>query len=85
MININLLDLGSRVRFEVIDHGCGMSEEDLPFIWERYYKTKNHKRAVVSTGLGLSIVKSILEMHNATFGAKSSTGNGSLFWFEIKK
>lgn len=85
LIIVNLIDLGSRVRFEVKDNGCGIPEEELAFIWDRYYKSKTHKRSLVSTGLGLSIVKSILEIHSATYGVQSSIGTGSLFWFELKK
>ena len=74
-----------RVRIEVTDTGEGISEEYLPYIWERYYKVdKTHKRATVGTGLGLSIVKTILEAHGAHYGVKSSLGEGSTFWFEIK-
>jgi len=85
LITVNLTDLGGRIRFEVKDNGCGIPEEELSFIWDRYYKSKNHKRSVVGTGLGLSIVKNILEMHSARYGVQSSVGLGSLFWFEMKK
>lgn len=77
---------GGLVRFEVEDHGEGISAENLPYIWDRYYKvserTKTHKRAKMGSGIGLSIVKSVLEQHNFAFGAQSSEGIGSTFWFE---
>ncbi|GHV36969.1 two-component sensor histidine kinase [Clostridia bacterium] len=82
---ITLSDLGGRVRFEVADHGEGIPEEELPFIWDRYYKSKEHKRAAVGTGLGLSIAKEILEAHRADFGVNSGVGVGSTFWFELRK
>lgn len=73
------------VRVSVIDTGEGISEEDLPLIWDRYYKVdKVHKRAVLGTGLGLSIVKSILLLHGSRFGVSSELGKGSTFWFEFK-
>jgi signal transduction histidine kinase len=73
------------VRISVIDTGEGISEDEIPLIWERYYKVdKVHKRATVGTGLGLSIVKEILEIHNATYGVSSTLGKGSTFWFELK-
>ena len=76
---------GDVVRVSVIDSGEGISEENLPLIWDRYYKVdKVHRRATVGTGLGLSIVKGVLEAHNATYGVTSSLGNGSTFWFELK-
>lgn len=73
-----------RVRIEVEDYGEGIKEEDLPYIWERYYKVdKAHKRSVNGSGLGLSIVKNILILHGADYGVKSSPGEGSIFWFEL--
>ena len=51
---------------------------------ERYYKVdKEHRRGVIGSGLGLSIVKSILDTHNARYGVRSTPGKGSTFWFEI--
>ena len=75
----------SRVRIEVIDTGDGIEQSKLNDIWERYYKVdKNHKRAAIGTGLGLNIVKTILDMHQgATYGVKSQVGHGSTFWFEL--
>ena len=73
------------VRISVIDTGDGISEENLPLIWDRYYKVdKVHKRAILGTGLGLSIVKNILLLHGSRFGVSSEVGTGSIFWFEFK-
>ncbi len=75
----------NRVRISVIDTGVGIAEEDIPYIWDRYYKVdKVHKRAKVGTGLGLSIVKGILESHGALYGVESQVGEGSNFWFELE-
>ena len=75
----------NRVRISVIDTGSGIAEEDIPYIWDRYYKVdKVHKRAKVGTGLGLSIVKGILEAHGAAYGVESKVGEGSNFWFELE-
>ena len=72
------------VRISVSDNGEGILEEEIPHIWNRYYKVdKVHKRAMVGTGLGLSIVKEILELHNATYGVTSIPQKGSTFWFEL--
>lgn len=84
-VGIRLIDLGGRVRFEVSDSGEGIPEDELPYIWDRYYKAKEHKNEKTGTGLGLSIVKSILELHGARFGVNSEVGSGSTFWFEITK
>ena len=73
------------VTIEVIDHGVGITQDDLPYIFDRYYRSsQNHKRAIVGSGLGLSIVKAILENHNARFGVHSTPGLGSTFWFSLK-
>ena len=73
------------VTIKVIDTGEGIPEEDIPLIWDRYYKVKKtHKRAQVGTGLGLSIAKEILLMHKADFGVESTLGEGSCFWFKLK-
>jgi len=73
-------------RFEVTDSGKGISEEQIPLIWDRYYKADNsvnHSRAVMGTGLGLSIVRNILELHGFGYGVISEVGSGSTFWFEV--
>jgi signal transduction histidine kinase len=84
-ITITVTKKAKAARCEVSDHGQGISEEDLPHIWERYYKSSsNHSRNTAGTGLGLSIVKEILIMHHADFGATSKLHAGSTFWFELK-
>lgn len=73
------------IRVEVIDTGLGISEDKIPYIWDKYYHTDNkHKRNIVGTGLGLSIVKSILESHNFNYGVISEKNNGTTFYFEIR-
>jgi signal transduction histidine kinase len=72
------------VQISVKDRGEGIAEADLPFIWDRYYKSrKAHKRAVTGSGLGLSIVKKIIAKHGGKYGVISESGKGSTFWFEI--
>jgi signal transduction histidine kinase len=72
------------VRISVEDHGEGIEADQLPYIWDRYYKVDRvHRIATVGTGLGLSIVKNILEMHGARFGVESAVSQGSTFWFEL--
>lgn len=83
IIKLSTTDAG-KVRVEVIDHGAGIAKEDLPLIFDRYYKVdKVHRRAVTGTGLGLSIVKNILEKHDAVYGVQSELGKGSVFYFEL--
>ncbi len=85
VIIVNIKRVGKKVRFDVIDHGAGIPEEELTHVWQRYYKTSvNHARNTEGTGLGLSIVKSILTIHNANYGVESQEGIGSDFWFEME-
>ena len=73
-----------RVRISVTDTGQGIEADQIPQIWDRYYKVdKVHRRAMIGTGLGLSIVKGVLELHNASYGVESTVGKGSTFWFEL--
>ncbi|MCL2495159.1 MAG: HAMP domain-containing histidine kinase [Oscillospiraceae bacterium] len=76
---------GAKVaRVEVADAGAGIPPEELPHIWERYYKSSQpHRRGVTGSGLGLAIVKTALQLHGASFGAESELGKGSCFWVEM--
>ncbi|MDO5491462.1 MAG: HAMP domain-containing sensor histidine kinase [Bacillota bacterium] len=84
LISVSLKKRGRAVRFSVEDHGPGIAAEDLDHIWERYYRSSsNMVRSAEGSGLGLSIVKEILTLHKASFGADSTLGQGSTFWFEM--
>lgn len=72
------------VRISIRDTGEGIDADQIPLIWDRYYKVdKVHRRAMVGTGIGLSIVKGILQKHQAVYGVNSQPGAGSTFWFEF--
>lgn len=71
---------------EVEDTGKGIKKDEIPYIWDKYYKSdKKHQRNVVSTGIGLSIVKEILTKHKFDYGVKSTLKKGSTFYFKIRK
>lgn len=74
------------VRVEVKDEGEGIAKEDQKLIWDRYQKaSRSFSRNTQSTGLGLSIVKAILDAHGAEYGVISDVGKGSTFWFSFKE
>lgn len=85
-VTIRLIPKEDVIRVEISDTGKGIKEEDLPHIWDRYYKnSKKHKRNAVGTGIGLSIVKNILINHHFEYGVISKKGEGSTFYFEVKQ
>ncbi len=85
-VTVRQTDYENSVRIEVIDSGEGIAEESLPYIWDRYYKVdKTHKRAITGSGLGLSIVKQIIQNHNGLYGVASRPGQGSVFWFVLSR
>ena len=84
-VTINIIDRENDILIEIIDTGKGINEKDIPYIWDRYYKNKKeHKRNLVGTGIGLSIVKNIFLLHGYEYGVNSDD-NGSIFYFIITK
>ncbi len=85
-ITIVVIDKIKTVRIEVTDTGAGIEPEDIPHIWDRYYRAENKKeKTTIGSGLGLAIVKGVLQAHEAQFGVESIIGTGTTFWFEIGK
>ncbi len=83
---IELKSLNDIYRLSITNSGNLLSKEELDHVFDKYYRNnKNHKRKVYGTGLGLSIVKNILLLHNYNYGVTSSKGEGTVFYFDIKK
>jgi len=71
---------------EISDTGIGILKEDLPFIFDEFFRVKSDKtRHINGTGLGLSIVKKIAEMHSASIKVESELGKGSTFYINLPK
>ena len=85
IVNIKIIDEQQICKVEVENQGEHLSENDLEHIWDRFYKAdKSRNRVAGGIGLGLSIVKNILLMHNSTFGVRN-TELGVCFFFTLKK
>lgn len=82
-IIIVVKDAGGCARFDVFDHGNGISKQEQKYIWDRFSRASQKYKRGDSTGLGLSIVRSILKSHDAVFGVNSAVGKGSDFYFEL--
>jgi two-component system sensor histidine kinase ResE len=68
------------VRIDIQDSGTGIPEEDLPFVFERFYKAdKARTRGSSGTGIGLSIVKNLIEAHGGSVSVQSREGQGTTF------
>lgn len=77
-VKVSLETNGEKVIITVEDNGIGISEEDLPHIWERFYRS-DKSRSTKGFGLGLSLVKEIAEYHNGTVSVGTTEGKGSKF------
>ena len=85
-VTIEVIEKKKTYLVNIKDTGKGIKEEELNIIWDKYYKNeKNHKRNKVGTGVGLSIVKNILDKHKYKYGVTSEIGKGTTFYFEITK
>jgi len=84
--NIRVYELFETVLVEVTDDGIGIEEKNLPRVFERFYRTeKSRSRKVGGSGLGLSIVKHIIEAHEQTINVRSTEGLGTTFAFTLEK
>lgn len=83
---VKFRDLLDKVLIEVEDNGVGIAREDVPRIFERFYRTdKGRSREQGGTGLGLAIVKHIVEAHGERISVRSELGVGTTFSFTLKK
>lgn len=83
VVDVKIIPSGDKVRVTVFNTGIPIPEEDVPHIWEKFYKVdKAHTREYGGNGIGLSIVKAIMDSFHQEYGVKNYD-NGVEFWFEL--
>lgn len=83
---IRFYDMEDNILVEVADNGIGIDEDNLPRIFERFYRVdKSRSRHAGGSGLGLSIVKHIMDAHEQTINVRSGVDLGATFSFTLKK
>ena len=85
-VNIKVENKRDGALISITDSGKGIPKEEIPLVWNKYYtKKKNHKRNTVGTGIGLHIVKTVLEAHNCEYGINSEVNKYTTFYFKLNK
>ena len=86
IINMRVRDAGDFVQVEIEDNGRGISSKDLPHIFERFYRTDSSRNSRTGgSGIGLSIVKKVIEDHGGRIWATSKEGIGTVMHFALRK
>lgn len=85
-INIRIKDVGDFIQVEIEDNGKGISARDLPYIFDRFYRTDSSRNSSTGgSGIGLSIVRKIIEDHGGKIWATSKENTGTIMYFVIRK
>lgn len=85
-INLRVKDVGDFIQVEIEDNGKGIGAKELPNIFERFYRTDASRNSSTGgSGIGLSIVKKIIEEHGGKIWATSKEGTGTIMYFVIRK
>lgn len=82
-IGIALLQGNNCIATRISDSGQGIPQEDLPYIFERFYRVEKHRNNNDGTGLGLAIVKRIMQLHNSSIAVESQPDSGTTFSFQL--
>ena len=86
IIQIRIKDVGDFIQIEIEDNGKGIGPKDLPYIFDRFYRTDvSRNSSKGGSGIGLSIVKKILEDHGGKVWATSRLGIGTIMYFVLRK
>ena len=85
-IHIRVKDVGDFIQVEIEDNGKGIAAKDLPNIFDRFYRTDASRNSSQGgSGIGLSIVRKIIEDHGGKIWASSKLGAGTVMYFALRK
>ncbi|WP_295229555.1 ATP-binding protein [uncultured Chryseobacterium sp.] len=85
-IQVRISSDHNEVKFEIIDQGPGIAEQDALKIFDRFYRVQNAgTKQIAGFGIGLYVCKEIIELHQGNIGVESTLGEGSRFWFTLPK
>ena len=85
-INMRIKDVGDFIQVEIEDNGKGIATKDIPYIFDRFYRTDSSRNSAKGgSGIGLSIVRKILEDHGGKVWASSKEGTGTVVYFVLRK
>lgn len=85
-VRVSAIEADSEIEIIIKDNGIGIAQENLPYIFERFYRAdKSRSRATGGSGIGLAIVKSLVEAHRGTIAVISEPGIGSEFIIKLPK
>lgn len=85
-IRMKILDVGDFIQVELSDNGKGIATKDLPYIFERFYRADASRNSSKGgSGIGLAIVKKIVEEHGGKIWATSEEGVGTTMYFVVRK
>ncbi|MDT8718639.1 HAMP domain-containing histidine kinase [Clostridium sp. 19966] len=84
-VNVNIYTNNKNIIVEICDNGVGIKEEDLPYIFERLYRGDKSRHAIEGSGIGLTIVKNILDIHFANIEVDSKENEGTKFTIYFDK
>jgi signal transduction histidine kinase len=83
-VSVEVQEKEKKVAVIVSDNGKGISENDLPHVFDRFYRA-DKSRSTEGTGLGLAITKKIIEAHKGNISVKSNVNQGTIFQFDLQK
>jgi two-component system heavy metal sensor histidine kinase CusS len=84
-VRLSARDSDDSVFIAVADDGAGIAAEHLPFLFDRFYRADAARSSPDSTGLGLAVVRSIVELHGGSVAVRSDLGSGTTFELKLRK